>query len=93
MRSWLLLSLTIGCLAPLISLTRLSVSAISNMAQAPGTTFVAVLTFVLFPLFGWMLFSIWRGAVTLHPDRIVYGPWPRQKTIGGTAWSGFGKRT
>jgi len=89
MRPWLLLLVSIGSLAPMIVLVRIIMIAVIKPAEPMMLIPVLIMGAFFIPWSLWVPVLLWRGAVTLHPDRIVYGPWLRQKSIRRDELAGF----
>jgi len=71
------------------ALVRLIIVAVSEPAQSMMLIPVLIMGAFFIPWSLWLPVLLWRGAVTLHPDRVVYGPWLRQKSIRRDALVGF----
>jgi hypothetical protein len=83
------LFMSIMCLiVPFLSIRLVVIAALK---PAPSMILIPLIAMpiVFIPMFVWLLAFLWRGVLTLHPDRIVYGPWPREKTILRTELAGF----
>lgn len=84
-----LLVTSILCLLIPLWLVRFAVTAALKPVPPMILILLIAMPVIFIPMFVFLLANIWRGALTLHPNRIVYGPWPRPKTVYREELAGF----